>query len=196
MLVCCLDCHNLEERYGASSISSRKIDDLSRSAHAKLSLRPGDIVSSSSAYTSVLRSSHYRSKRCSFCFCEAADLMRCGNCKETHYCSKAHQKAAWSTHAKECKYLAYLATTNSRVDDDVTLDEILVMVKTVSSAKERRDTCSIEEDSMIINCGKHHLHAMCMVSRDIQDEIAEYVVREVTRATGCSKDLAARLYSQ
>jgi hypothetical protein len=93
------------------------------------------------------------------------------------------------------------------VDDEVTLDEILLMIKTVQvlqSAKEP-DSCSCscsaktdeKNSETIVRCGKRHVNAMCTVGkRDVRDEIAEYVVQEVMRATGCSKEVAHKLYSQ
>ena len=35
--------------------------------------------------------------------CDRCGNLRCGKCKQVHYCSKECQKAHWATHKQECK---------------------------------------------------------------------------------------------
>ena len=49
-------------------------------------------------------------QRCDFCFVASDKLMRCSRSKLAHYCSAAHQRAAWKAYYKvECEALVACA---------------------------------------------------------------------------------------
>mmetsp|Transcript_11094 Transcript_11094/g.27992 ORF Transcript_11094/g.27992 Transcript_11094/m.27992 type:complete len:97 (+) Transcript_11094:70-360(+) len=51
----------------------------------------------------------FQGNQCAFCLVKdedsEVDLMRCGACKQTFYCSREHQRSDWPAHKLLCKKL-------------------------------------------------------------------------------------------
>ncbi|XDV51453.1 hypothetical protein PO909_020326 [Leuciscus waleckii] len=111
------------------------------------------------------------------------NLMKCGRCRSSFYCSKEHQRQDWKKHKRVCKEAesdSALTTPGERMSDFITSATSSDSKPTADSSKPNGQTRSPPQKlatDYIVPC--MNKHGICVVDNFLGDEVGRSILEDV-----------------